>query len=80
MTGEPDGHEEVLAGGNVLQSAAAKLRERFAFIERRAAAGDAAREAVLARGDVVIYRRDIAHIQQLAAPARTARIVNPGCG
>ncbi len=50
----------------VLESAAAKLRELVAFIERQAAAGDAAQQAVLARGDVLIYRRDIAHIQQLA--------------
>jgi hypothetical protein len=51
---------------DVLESAAAKLRELVAFIERRAAGGDAAQEAVLARGDVSIYRRDIAHIEQLA--------------
>jgi Ser/Thr protein kinase RdoA (MazF antagonist) len=50
----------------VLESAAAKLRELVSFIERRAAAGDAAQQAVLARGDVLIYRRDIAHIEQLA--------------
>ncbi len=50
----------------VLESAAAKLRELVAFIERQAAAGDAAQQAVLARGDFLIYRRDIAHIQQLA--------------
>jgi Phosphotransferase enzyme family len=51
---------------DVLESAAAKLRELVAFIERQAAAGDAAQQAVLARGDVLIYRRDIAHIVQLA--------------
>jgi Ser/Thr protein kinase RdoA (MazF antagonist) len=51
---------------DVLDSAAAKLRELVAFIERRAAAGDAAQQAVLARGDVLIYRRDIAHIEQLS--------------
>jgi hypothetical protein len=50
----------------VLESAAAKLRELVAFIERRAADGDAAQQAVLARGDVLIYRCDIAHIEQLA--------------
>jgi Ser/Thr protein kinase RdoA (MazF antagonist) len=53
----------------VLRSAAAKLRELVAFIEREAAAGDAAQQAVLARGDVLIYTRDIAHIEQLAAAA-----------
>jgi Ser/Thr protein kinase RdoA (MazF antagonist) len=50
----------------VLDSAAAKLRELVAFIEREAAAGDPAQQAVLARGDVRIYRRDIAHIERLA--------------
>jgi Ser/Thr protein kinase RdoA (MazF antagonist) len=51
---------------DVLRCAAAKLRELVAFIEREAAAGDAAQQAVLARGDVLIYQRDIAHIDQLA--------------
>jgi aminoglycoside phosphotransferase (APT) family kinase protein len=51
---------------DVLEFAAAKLRELVAFIERKAAAGDAAQRAVLARGDVIIYRRDIAHIERLA--------------
>jgi hypothetical protein len=51
---------------DVLASAAAKLRELVGFIEREAAAGDAAQQAVLARGDVLIYRRDIAHIERLA--------------
>jgi Ser/Thr protein kinase RdoA (MazF antagonist) len=50
---------------DVLPAAAAKLRELVAFIERQAAAGDAAQKAVLDRGDVLIYRRDIAHIEQL---------------
>ena len=50
---------------DVLASAAAKLRELVAFIERQAAAGDPAQQAVLARGDVLIYRRDIAHIERL---------------
>jgi Ser/Thr protein kinase RdoA (MazF antagonist) len=53
---------------DVLEAAAAKLRELVAFIERRAAAGDAAQQAVLARGDVGIYRRDIAHIEHIATP------------
>jgi hypothetical protein len=51
---------------NVVESAAAKLRELVAFIERQAAAGDAAQAAVLDRGDVLIYKRDIAHIDKLA--------------
>jgi hypothetical protein len=50
---------------DVLDAAAAKLRELVAFIEREAAAGDPAQQAVLARGDVDIYRRDIAHIERL---------------
>jgi hypothetical protein len=52
---------------DVLDAAAAKLRELVAFIEREAAAGDTAQQAVLARGDVLIYRRDIAHIEHLAS-------------
>jgi Phosphotransferase enzyme family len=51
---------------DVLRSAAAKLRELVSFIDREAAAGDAAQQAVLARGDVLVYRRDIAHIENLA--------------
>jgi hypothetical protein len=55
-----------IAPSDVLAAAAAKLRELVAFIEREAAAGNAAQQAVLARGDVGIYRRDIAHIEHLA--------------
>lgn len=51
---------------DLLQAAVAKLQELVAFIERQAAAGDPAQIAVLGRGDVLIYRRDIAHIDQLA--------------
>jgi hypothetical protein len=51
---------------DVRTAAAAKLGELVAFIEREAAGGDAAQQAVLARGDVDIYRRDIAHIERLA--------------
>jgi hypothetical protein len=54
-----------IAVRDVLESAAAKLRELVDFIERRAQAGDAAQQAVLARGDVLIYRRDITHIERL---------------
>jgi hypothetical protein len=49
----------------VLVAATANLGELVAFIEREAAAGDPAQQAVLARGDVDIYTRDIAHIAQL---------------
>jgi hypothetical protein len=59
--------EPRIAPADVVESAAARLRELVAFIEREAAAGDPAQQAVLARGDVVIYRRDIAYIEQLAA-------------
>ena len=51
---------------DVLRTGAAKLAELVAFIEREAARGDAAQQAVLARGDDRIYRRDIAHIERLA--------------
>ena len=53
---------------DVLESAAAKLRELVAFIEHEATTGDAAQQAIQARGDVLIYRRDIAYIEQLATP------------
>jgi hypothetical protein len=59
--------EPSVAPSDVVRAAAARLRELVAFIERRAAAGDAAQQAVLARGDVAIYDRDIAHIERLAA-------------
>ena len=49
---------------HVLASAVANLRELVAFIERRAAAGDPAQRAVLARGDVAIYARDIAYLER----------------
>jgi hypothetical protein len=39
------------------------LRELVAFIQREAAAGDRAQTAVLERGDVDIYERDIAYIE-----------------
>jgi hypothetical protein len=49
---------------DVLDAAEAKLRELVAFIEREAAAGDPAQRAVLARGDVAIYKRDIAYLER----------------
>ncbi len=52
--------------GDVLATAVANLPELVAFIKRRAAAGDPAQQAVLARGDVDIYERGIAYIEQLA--------------
>ena len=60
---------------------AANLRELVAFIEREAAAGDPAQQAVLARGDVLIYQRDIAHIEQLAktGPPSVARGASRTC-
>jgi Phosphotransferase enzyme family len=48
---------------DVLAAAIANLRELVAFIETSAAAGDPAQQAVLARGDVVIYERDIAYLR-----------------
>jgi Ser/Thr protein kinase RdoA (MazF antagonist) len=51
---------------DVLATAVTRLRELVAFIEREAAAGDPAQQAVLARGDVVIYERDIAYIEAFA--------------
>ena len=57
--------EPRIAPRDVLDAAAAKLRELADFIEREAAAGDRAQQAVLARGDVALYERDIAYIQRL---------------
>ena len=48
----------------VASAAAGRLRELVAFIERSAAAGDPAQQAVLARGDVAIYERDIAYLDR----------------
>ena len=49
----------------VIDAAIADLRELVAFIVRSAAAGDPAQQAVLARGDTVIYERDLAHLERL---------------
>ena len=46
----------------VVDAAIAKLHEMIAFIVGAAEAGDAAQQAVLARGDVALYERDIGHI------------------
>ena len=54
-----------LGPSEVVQAARAKLREVVAFIERRAAAGDAAQQAVLARGDAALYARDFAYLERL---------------
>jgi Ser/Thr protein kinase RdoA (MazF antagonist) len=53
---------------DVVVSAAARLRELVAFIVDRAAAGDAAQSAVLARGDTEIYERDIAYLERRRRP------------
>jgi hypothetical protein len=47
----------------VTAAAIAKLRELVAFIVDSAAAGDPAQTAVLERGDVAIYERDIAYLE-----------------
>jgi len=52
--------EANIAPRDVWRAAVAQLRELVAFIEREAAAGDPAQQAVLARGDLAIYKRDIA--------------------
>jgi Ser/Thr protein kinase RdoA (MazF antagonist) len=51
--------------------AAAKLRELVAFIEREAAGGDPAQRAVLERGDVAIYERDIAYLDEFSRDLRS---------
>ena len=58
---------------DVVDTAIDKVGELVAFIERRAAAGDHAQQAVLARGDVDIYRRDIEYLDRsLRASLRRA--------
>lgn len=53
--------------GEVIDAAIGKLRELTAFIADAAAAGDPAQQAVLARGDVRIYERDIVHLERRRA-------------
>lgn len=54
-----------VTSSDVLVCAMSRLRELAGFIERQAAAGDAAQQAVLARGDVRIYRGDLAYLERL---------------
>jgi Phosphotransferase enzyme family len=54
--------------GDVTAAAIAKLRELVAFVVSGAAAGDAAQQAVLARGDTAIYEADIAYLESRSAP------------
>src|SRR5690349_1201395 len=61
----------------VTESAAGKLREMVAFIEREAAAGDPAQNAVLERGDVAIYERDIAYLDEFAKRLRSKGQTTP---
>ena len=49
---------------DVIDAAIKKLHELTAFITDAAAAGDEAQQAVLARGDVDIYQRDLAHLDR----------------
>lgn len=53
-----------------LRYATLKLQELVAFIEHGAGSGDTAQLAVLTRGDVHIYCRDIEHIKRLLAIER----------
>jgi Ser/Thr protein kinase RdoA (MazF antagonist) len=57
--------EAPIGPSDVLEAAVSRLRELIAFIEREAARGDPAQQAVLARGDAAIYRRDIAYLERL---------------
>jgi Phosphotransferase enzyme family len=52
-----------IAPADVVRAALGTLRELVAFIVDSAAAGDPAQTAVLERGDVAIYERDIAYIE-----------------
>jgi catechol 2,3-dioxygenase-like lactoylglutathione lyase family enzyme len=57
--------------GEIAEYAVAKLREMVAFIRREAAAGDPAQRAVLERGDVAIYERDIAYLDEFSRDLRS---------
>ena len=48
----------------VVSAAAGRLRELVAFIEHGADAGDPAQRAMLERGDVAIYQRDIVYLDR----------------
>jgi phosphotransferase family enzyme len=56
-----------IAPGDVVAAAMPRLRELVAFIVDSAAAGDPTQRAVLARGDVAIYERDVAHLERHCA-------------
>ncbi|MDG3009792.1 aminoglycoside phosphotransferase family protein [Rhodococcus sp. D2-41] len=52
-----------IAPADVVAIAVKRLRELVEFIVEQAAAGDPAQQAVLDRGDTVIYERDIAYLE-----------------
>jgi hypothetical protein len=56
-----------IAPADVVGAALGKLGELVAFIVDSAAAGDPAQTAVLERGDVEIYERDISYIEERLA-------------
>jgi len=56
--------DDRITPSDVTTAAIAKLRELVAFIVSSAAAGDAAQQAVLARGDTAIYEADIAYLER----------------
>lgn len=51
-----------ISSRQVVETAIDRLSELVAFIVEQAAAGDAAQQAVLDRGDTTIYERDIAYL------------------
>ena len=57
-----------IAPGAVVATAIAKIGELIRFIEREAARGDPAQQAVLARGDVEIYRHDTDYLKRFSGP------------
>jgi len=56
--------DDRITPADVTAAAIAKLHELVAFIVSSAAAGDAAQQAVLARGDTAIYEADIAYLER----------------
>ena len=58
---EPFMWTDAMLVADTFEAALGHLRELIGFIVSRAAAGDPAQQAVLARGDVVIYARDLTY-------------------
>jgi hypothetical protein len=63
--------DERIGPPDVIAATLANLRELVDFIVTGAAAGDPAQRAVLERGDVTIYQRDIAYLEPFSSSCRS---------